>query len=741
MKKINKIVAILLFIFSIIAISIINLTVYPTSLIMEIQTEYDDTYQIFYDIGNGFNEKDSTRTFVNGEKESFTKVTFKIPKKILKLRIDPGTTKCSINIKSISLKSGLLTVYYGGPDEIERDFLPSRDIEKFVARDGLLYIKTTGKDPSFVLSKEVYSSINRQFKIYLYISVLLIALLVFFLSSIIPLIENRIKLKQYFLILVSLVPTPLILFLSSSNQLYLNNQEMLGYRIDVLLPFITLFVVVLIFGLVLYPFSKYRPGRYLLWTYFIIGPSFLFYNLFRDTIGIVDSHLGTAFFLGLSITVIIILSRKFHPSKAISFFAIFGLLLSGYESYLFVTKAELINHSGLNTNEPSFIEKTFLRDNQLPNIYHIILDEYQTDMFEFTLTPEVKKELGGFILYKNNTSNYGGTALSVPSVFTGKSFIHRSMKEFHYQAFDREQSILYALKNAGYATYAFIFKMSKFYPTDLQLFDNIRNLMNDSMIENSIGYGRAFKILWLYKNSPSFLAELLLPEEDFKALLNQKMLPNQFELLSYRGFMNYISYERYLPYPNRYTYIHILLPHIPYVLRSNCSYSFSEDGINKTSSNEQSKCTTKLIINFVKTLKELDRFKDSLIIIHADHGKRSDLSDLTSLDLAKNASRALLLMKTIGNDEEDGFVVSDFESMLLDVAPTILDSIGYDLYPDFEGISLLNPRYLLVNRKRYFSIYDAEKLVKFEIESGQYVLDDIIDRTVNKNVIRAPRSH
>ena len=57
---------------------------------------------------------------------------------------------------------------------------------------------------------------------------------------------NERSIKKLPVAAASLVATPLLLFLSTSNLLYLDNQDELGHQLGVLLPFLGLFLVTLV---------------------------------------------------------------------------------------------------------------------------------------------------------------------------------------------------------------------------------------------------------------------------------------------------------------------------------------------------------------------------------------------------------------------------------------------------------------------------------------------------------------
>lgn len=88
--------------------------------------------------------------------------------------------------------------------------------------------------------------------------------------------------KKYSILFGSLLLTPVCLFISTSNTLYIKNQMDLAYSYQVLYPFLWLFVITVVAGLILYGFSGRRPVRYFLLLYYGIGPFFIIYTLLRN---------------------------------------------------------------------------------------------------------------------------------------------------------------------------------------------------------------------------------------------------------------------------------------------------------------------------------------------------------------------------------------------------------------------------------------------------------------------------
>jgi hypothetical protein len=143
----------------------------PNTIAIEVVSpEAEDTYQVFYDIGNGFNETDSLRNTVQPGDKTVTVNFFLLPAiQIKALRIDPGTRAGQIAIKSIRFIHKFhklhyqISLYQWTGEQIVKEFQPANQISDFSSKEHLLQITSTGTDPFFDYAgdlKTVYEAIK-----------------------------------------------------------------------------------------------------------------------------------------------------------------------------------------------------------------------------------------------------------------------------------------------------------------------------------------------------------------------------------------------------------------------------------------------------------------------------------------------------------------------------------------------------------------------------------------------------
>lgn len=74
---------------------------------------------------------------------------------------------------------------------------------------------------------------------------------------------------------------------------------------------------------------------------------------------------------------------------------------------------------------------------------------------------------------------------------------------------------------------------------------------------------------------------------------------------------------------DQYVFVHALLPHEPYILNADCGYEPQREGAAEQVTQAylaQAHCAVRLVQRLVDRLEELDRLEQALIVLHGDHG-------------------------------------------------------------------------------------------------------------------------
>ncbi|MBC2716610.1 MAG: hypothetical protein HF978_15000 [Desulfobacteraceae bacterium] len=355
-------------------------------------------------------------------------------------------------------------------------------------------------------------------------------------------------------------------------------------------------------------------------------------------------------------------------------------------------------------------------ENQIkPNIYHILFDGFHSLVFLNALkTLNAINAFNGFTFFEKNRANYDDTFASFPSSRSGSFYEKGPFK--HWIDIQDNPGIFSQLKKHGYELNQytdnrnFIFNNTSLLKLNIDQLNHYKPATSHTskalkrydhivkyQLTERIGKGTRLALskfikpfnIWLKNNNgyPSF------PMDRF--------FLSDF-VLSLPLMLEFINNEQDVPASGQYNFAHIMLPHSPF----NWTRSFTA---SDSSYMEQVYCSMNLMILLINELKRIDRFKNSLIVFHADHGW-SDVefdypytADIPKsiFEILKNKinytpfrflhrSHALLLIKPPGSGEDKAFEVSDKLTQLADVPATISHLLSWNIktphgVPIFSG--------------------------------------------------------
>ncbi len=381
-----------------------------------------------------------------------------------------------------------------------------------------------------------------------------------------------------------------------------------------------------------------------------------------------------------------------------------------------------------------------------PNVYHIVLDEMQTDYFLAALEdPTVRSCFRGFSLFRNNVANYSYTSASLLSYLTGTIFTGGSYREWMSRNPD---NLFHLASRAGYDICIYgTPKLTLIGPP------GARYVSQDTLLKDYSGLRypllTEFIRLWLARLMPNFatnraldwgarlgkgLSELIEPSKGgyIPKTIKEGSEPFSGMLM----FKDALQTEADRSAKSSYLYLHPLLPHCPYVLDEECNYS-RISGETAPLYLRQVRCTVSLLVDFLSELRRLGRLNESIVVVHSDHGSgwagflagsKSGVvySSLEGPPKEKSydknihywskhhleaRSMALLMIKPPFAEGE--FKVLDAATQLADVCPTILEYADLGVPEgDIEGRSLVkclagSGGGYLENRGRYFHYFPA----------------------------------
>ncbi|MCM2258611.1 MAG: LTA synthase family protein [Vicinamibacteria bacterium] len=463
---------------------------------------------------------------------------------------------------------------------------------------------------------------------------------------------------------LSLFATPVLLFVSTSVDVYLRNQLDFDLQAELLWPYLAACGLTVLLGAGLFMASR-RPWAWAaLWAYYLLGPLFLGYLLLRHVLWFLVTPPGLILIATLWLVGCFRLAQRHDPRRAAPLFAVLAVAWMTSDAWRFAGQRIVYQAPAeARTREQAVAA---------PNVYHLLFDEYDTRFFLRTLTPEVEHALRGFTFFRQALSTAGRTQGSLPAVFTGRA-VH---DEHAWTALNSDRSFVYWLRRAGYRTHGYLPLLWSF---EQELFDRVHYHFPKQKVDHS----RLFLGTWLAAHLPEAAWTWAGLRTWLTELAAKRQLPVSTPIASLAALGTAEEDEPQRPASGQYVFVHLLIPHGPYVLRSDCSVRPDITSYHPTAGSpiDQARCATARMVAWLELLERLGRLDDALVVIHADHGAPFDWSSgdpvwippqrQTGLEL-----RSLLLVKAPGAPRDAPLRVSDAPVTLLDLAPTILARTG-----------------------------------------------------------------
>jgi hypothetical protein len=351
---------------------------------------------------------------------------------------------------------------------------------------------------------------------------------------------------------------------------------------------------------------------------------------------------------------------------------------------------------------------------KLPNVYQFLFDAYSsTEFLSAARAGNLAPLLEGFTFFQDNLSNYIVTDASVPSLMTGRLFDGGSFKDFQAEA--TSGGFRQVLKDAGYRLSLYTPDRSRFWMHDAA---------DEAKTSQDVAGAELLKVVQisLVRLAPVRLRqETLSATEDLISGLGRLRGYTLYKRLSVPLVEQFLQDELSRGSTGNYVYVHVILPHRPFVWNADCS-----PAAKRSSYPDQVACATLLMKRILRRLDDAGHLANSLVVFQSDHGyhrseggivafsdpgkevleKLAQTSRYYTPEGALRRLNALLLVKPPGAD--GAFAISRYPSQLADIPATIYDALGID-GPATDGSSLLQ---LSVDEPRerhvFFGIFDRD---------------------------------
>ena len=340
------------------------------------------------------------------------------------------------------------------------------------------------------------------------------------------------------------------------------------------------------------------------------------------------------------------------------------------------------------------------------NVIHIVLDEFQSDVFADILQQDraaLDRQFSGFQYFADHAGSFPTTSFSMPAMLAGQEYRNQKpAPEFVSEAF-KQSSILDKVSRAGYDIDA----------TTIVPLDSFEQWMGPEATPN--WRGARFRIrkpyvsredyrevsarqlveLSLFRHVPhtakifsverpdTFYRAIWMDRTESPAQVRRHEASNSAAFLE--QFASVMTVGRDRPV---YKLLHVGVPHRPIVVDRECRFIGLTD-MSRQSYTEQSRCAVKLVASLLDRARALGIYDSSLIIVSSDHGTdllplgfsgRSESLSLipgpSTVRLPAIASTAKAVMMIKPPKRTGPITVSDAPTSHVDLPSTILDILG-----------------------------------------------------------------
>ena len=352
------------------------------------------------------------------------------------------------------------------------------------------------------------------------------------------------------------------------------------------------------------------------------------------------------------------------------------------------------------------------------NVYHIILDSFQREVFTVLQREGRAPALAGFTQYSQFLSSYNCTYVSVPNTLTGRVY-QPGESVLAWQDEALVGGLWGDLAAAGVALHLFphfpdecsplaeecadTLSMDRWHPTTRTvdiwfmslLPESVRRILDPHLARNQGGALAASN----HAQVRFSVTETLVGERGPRATRGH---PSGW---SVDNFERMLATEKQRPAHGQYVFMHAMPPHGPYVLDAACLFTGGDQNYSTPHYldryMEHAECALRLVDRLVERLRALDRLDDALIVVHADHGMWPLLQQpfvtryaehlpaglVAAPDRVAMSFGALLLVKFPGATT---FATDERAAQMIDVAPSILTHFGRPA-GSYPGLALQGP--------------------------------------------------
>ena len=332
------------------------------------------------------------------------------------------------------------------------------------------------------------------------------------------------------------------------------------------------------------------------------------------------------------------------------------------------------------------------------NIVHIVLDSFQTDIFqELVVEQKLEDDLQGFVLFAENIGVAQHTSFSIPAIFSGQAYDGNQLPGKYYRE-SIQAGFQNRLYDQGYRVNLVPYesmtesKYTNYYDRQRVYQDSPEDVVH-------LNAARLMDVA-LFRQSPHWIRHRIYNDNNWFITPFVAGSGHVSSLREKAFFSDYLQHIFVGDSQPAYHFLHLWPPHPPYVTRSDGSYAGRVLPSTRENYRNEARAILKLFLKLLERLKELNLYDRSLIVLQGDHGSQiPPFVDGKTVDTCVSRMVALLTVKLPGSTGP--LTVSSAHTSVLDIATTIMRAAGAE--GRFPGRPIFEIKSSEVRARPYFT--------------------------------------
>ena len=319
------------------------------------------------------------------------------------------------------------------------------------------------------------------------------------------------------------------------------------------------------------------------------------------------------------------------------------------------------------------------------NVLHIVLDGFQSDLFDEILAEKresIDRSFSGAVFFANHTGAFPTTIVSIPAMLTGRVYRNeRNLQTYVHDIFE-QGSLFKSLRAAGYR----VDSVTEMH-FDKESATNYYRIPRPYVSYDDYTQFTTWQLadLALFRHAPHILRPAIYNEQSWR--LQTLLGPGDTKTRRHHpvnGAVVLNEFARRLTAATdepTYKFIHVGIPHQPVAVNALCEF-IGVVRSTRASYKEQAHCAVTRVAAVLDRLKEIGVYDNTLVVISSDHGigfvspQFANDRRVPPRDLGALASKAMALLIVKPPNSKGPVRVSRAPTTITDIPATVLDAIG-----------------------------------------------------------------